>query len=389
MDMKILVAPDSFKGSLGAQEAALCIRDGLLAVDAHLEVDCLPLADGGEGTLEAIAAAFPEAQWKTSLVRGPMGQPVKAQWLWLSDKKTAFLEMAQASGLSLVPAELRNPMRASTFGTGQLILDALALDPEEVVLTLGGSATVDGGVGMAEALGYRFLDRAGERIGEGGAALSRLHSIDPSVKHPVFQRQSCLFSCLVDVDSPLLGPSGAAAVYGPQKGADAEQVALLEQGLERLDHVATEAFGGRIAQQPGAGAAGGLSAGLAWFCGARWTSGSQKILELLSFERRLAGVSLIITGEGCVDGQTLNGKVVHAVSLRAREHGIPVWILAGRKGTGWERVADRVQCCSSIAERVPDASVSMQNAPEELSKLASELWRASLGGSSLPSERPS
>jgi glycerate kinase len=289
-----------------------------------VEITLLPLADGGEGTAMILQRAV-GGSWHSVRVRGPLGQPVMAQMLRLRDPEVAVVELAQASGLGL--CQPLDPLRASTFGTGELIRVALDWPIEEIWVALGGSATVDGGMGLAQALGYRCWDPDGEHVRLGGGELLNVARIEPP-KRTDFKTKRIRGLC--DVDAPLLGPKGAARVFGPQKGATPEQVERLEAGLAHLARILERDLGVRVAGIPGAGAAGGAGAGLVAFCGASLESGSDRVLEAVGFERYLSQSDLLITGEGCFDAQSLMGKGVGAVIEQARARAIPTLVIAGQ-----------------------------------------------------------
>jgi glycerate kinase len=335
--MRIIVAPDSFKGSVSALGVAEAMERGIRAVFPAAEVIKVPIADGGEGTVEALVAATAGRLMHTK-VTGPMGEPLSAHWGISGDGLTAFIEMASASGLPLVPKERRDPRIASTFGTGELMKAALDAGLRRLVVGIGGSATNDGGSGMARALGVRFLDAEGHDLPEGGAALARLARIDLSGLDQRLAETSILVAC--DVDNPLCGSRGASAVYGPQKGATPEMVAELDGALAVLAKVATAVTGRDIASSPGAGAAGGLGAGLLFFTPASLRPGVSIVLETTGFETLIQDVDLVITGEGRTDFQTAMGKAPVGVAEVARRHGVPVICLSGGLGDGADEVLD-------------------------------------------------
>jgi len=333
--MRIIVAPDSFKGCLSALGVAQAMARGIHEVWPRAEVVQVPIADGGEGTVEAMVAAT-GGRLERTRVAGPLGDPVDAAWGVLGDGRTAVVEMAAASGLPLVPPARRDPRAASTAGTGQLVRAVLDAGLRKLVIGIGGSATNDGGTGLASALGARFLDAQGRNLPPGGAALARLDRIDLAGLDPRLDELEILVAC--DVDNPLTGPRGASAVYGPQKGATPEMVAELDHALEVLARVATAATGRSVADQPGAGAAGGLGAGLLWFTPARLRPGVGIVLEATGFEAKVAGADLVFTGEGRTDAQTAMGKAPVGVAAVAQRHGVPVVCLAGGLGEGADAV---------------------------------------------------
>ena len=333
--MRIIVAPDSFKGSVSALGVAEAMERGIHAVFPAAEVLKVPIADGGEGTVEALVAAT-GGRLLHAEVRGPLGEPVRAHWGISGDGTTAFIEMASASGLPLVPNDRRDPRVTSTFGTGELMKAALDAGLRKLVIGIGGSATNDGGTGMARALGVRFLDAEGHDLPEGGAALARLARIDLSGLDPRLAQASVLVAC--DVDNPLCGPKGASAVYGPQKGATPEMVQELDAALGVFAGVAQAATGRDIALLPGAGAAGGLGAGLLFFTPASLRPGVAIVLETTGFEALVQGADLVITGEGRTDFQTAMGKAPVGVAAVAKRHGVPVVCIAGGLGDGADEV---------------------------------------------------
>lgn len=346
--MRIIVAPDSFKGSVTALGVAQAMARGIHAVFPEAEVVLVPIADGGEGTVEALVAATHGHRMYTT-VRGPLGQPVKAVWGVSGDASTAFIEMASASGLPLVPVEQRDPRLTSTFGTGELIKAALDVGLRKFVIGIGGSATNDGGAGMARALGARFLDAAGRELPEGGAALVRLDRIDTSALDPRLAAVSILVAC--DVDNPLYGPRGASAVYGPQKGATPEMVAELDLALGVFALVAGQTMNRDAALQPGAGAAGGLGAGLLFFTPAKLRPGVSIVLETTGFEALVQSADLVITGEGRTDFQTAMGKAPVGVADVAKHYGVPVICLSGGLGEGADDVL--IHGIDALASVVP------------------------------------
>jgi glycerate 2-kinase len=316
--MRVVVAPDSFKGSIGAEGAAAAIAEGWRGARPGDDLVCLPLADGGEGTLQVLAATDPAARWHPVEVTGPDGRTVASRWLEFRDA-TGYIELAQASGLPLMAA--LDPLGAQTVGTGQLIADAIDAGARRIVVALGGSASTDGGTGALAALGARFLDGAGRELPGGGGALRDLASADLTGLRPP---PPAGVTGLTDVRAPLLGPGGAAAVFGPQKGADEAQVAILEAGLTRLALV----LGGDPDAQ-GAGAAGGTGYGFAAAWGARLTPGAAEICRSVGLDQQLSRADLVLTGEGCYDASSGNGKITGAVLAAAAQAGVPAVLVAG------------------------------------------------------------
>lgn len=319
----ILVAPTSFKGTIGAAEAAAALAAGARRVRPHAEVVEAPLSDGGPGLIDALRRA-PAAPLPRVVVTGPLGERTTAPVLVVDGR--ALVESADACGLHLVPPGRRDPLRTTTRGVGELLLRAAAMPGvRELVCGLGGSATVDGGTGLARALGFAFLDAAGQLLPEGGGALDRLARIAP----PAARVPLPAVTALCDVASPLLGPQGAAPVFGPQKGADALGVARLEAGLQRLAERIRLDLGGDVTALAGGGAAGGLGAGLVAFAGARLLPGSEWVLDAVGFDAALARARLVLTGEGAYDEQSALGKVAGEVIRRARARGVPVLLVCG------------------------------------------------------------
>jgi len=326
---KVLVAPASFKGSLSAFEAGEAIRLGLTRVVHGADVRVVPVADGGEGTVEALRLAV-GGQPRVSLVTGPLGtETVPATWAVLADGRTAVVEMAQASGLPLVPPGRRDPMVTTTAGTGELIREALASGCRTILVGLGGSATVDGGLGAMRALGAGLYDDRGRPVPSGGRGLLSLARIDPSGL--LKDLGPVRFVALADVDNPLVGPDGAAPVFGPQKGADETTVGLLARGLENLARVAARdlGLGYDLGLLPGAGAAGGLGAALTAFLGAEIVSGIDYVMDVVALAEKVAWSDFVVTGEGQLDGQSRRGKAQSGVARLARQAGKPVVAVVG------------------------------------------------------------
>ncbi len=331
--MKFVIAPDSFKESISAPDAAAAIARGIRRVYPDAECDLCPIADGGEGTVEALVAAT-GGSVRHAWVMGPLGEKVHAAWGLLGDDKTAVVEMAAASGLPLVPVEKRNPMLTTTYGTGELIKAALDAGVTRIILGIGGSATTDGGTGVAQALGYAFLDPSGTRINGimTGGKMAEVGSIDRSGVDSRLAGVTVVVAC--DVTNPLTGPSGAPAVYGPQKGATPEMVHALDAGLARLAGVIRSTMGLDVQMLPGAGAAGGLGAGSIAFLNATLSPGIALVLEAVGFDARVKGASACLTGEGRIDGQSLAGKACLGVAHGALKHGVRTWALVGSAGPG-------------------------------------------------------
>jgi glycerate kinase len=336
--MNIIVAPDSFKGSLTALEAADAIIQGVLDILPDAEIVSIPLADGGEGTVEALVRAT-RGRLCHAEVTGPLGETVEAQFGLLGDDVTGVIEMAQAAGLYLVPEKNRNPLLATTYGVGQLMLAALDQGCTQLIVGIGGSATNDGGAGMAQALGIRLLDEKGNELRRGAASLMSLAKIDTTGLDPRIPRTKIWAAS--DVTNPLCGPTGASAVYGPQKGASSQMVAMLDKALWHLGEVISEQLGVEVREMPGTGAAGGLGAGLVAFAGARLRSGASLILELLHFEEYLEAADLVLTGEGKVDEQTQYGKALSGIAMLAEKHHVPVIAFTGCLAEEEDKLAQR------------------------------------------------
>lgn len=331
--MKIVICPDSFKESLSATAAAQAIAEGVREVWPDADCVCLPLADGGEGTLDALVSAT-GGQLLTRQVQGPLGQPTLARFAVLGDGKTALIEMAEAAGLPLLLPAQRDPLRASTYGVGELMAAALDLRVTRILLGLGGSATQDGGAGMLQALGARLLDADGQPLPPGGAALRQLAQLHLDGLDPRLARVTVEVAC--DVDNPLCGPRGSSAVFAPQKGADAAGVALLDTALAHWGAHLAQATGRPVAELPGAGAAGGMGAAALAVFAARLRPGIDWVMDALDFNAALHGADWVISGEGRADGQSAGGKVVSGVARRAQAAGVPLLVLAGSLGDGYQ-----------------------------------------------------
>ena len=339
--MKIVIAPDSFKESLSAEGVASAIEAGWLNVFPEATVEKVPVADGGEGTTEALVAATSGEQFNEP-VQDPLGREISAHWGLLGETSdgliTAVVECASASGLECLSSEERDPLIASTYGTGQLILKALDKGARRIILGLGGSATNDGGVGMLSALGAAFLDSEGNPLPPGGEALHNLSKIDLSEFDSRLADTEFLVAC--DVDNPLLGPRGASAIFGPQKGATPELVERLDKALAQFADIAEPLMDKQGRELEGAGAAGGLGFGLVMFLNARLAPGVDLVLEAVQFKKRLEGADLVITGEGRMDGQSLGGKTPVGVARWAKEINLPVIAICGSVGEGAEAIHD-------------------------------------------------
>jgi glycerate kinase len=376
--LKIVAAPNAFKESLSAPDAAMSIAAGVHRVLPDAEVIQVPVADGGDGTVEALVAAT-GGEIIRQQVTGPLGEPVNAYFGLLGDKQTAVVEMAVASGLHLVPEEKRNPMKTTTYGTGELIAAALDQGADHIIVGIGGSATVDGGAGMAQALGCSLLDAEGGDIPRGGEGLARLARIDLGGRHPAVSQVTVVVAC--DVDNPLTGPKGAPAVYGPQKGATPEMVRRLDEDLANYARVIARDLDIEVNTVPGAGAAGGLGAGLMAFLGARLKSGVDIVIEASRLEEKLAGTHLVITGEGKLDSQTAFGKAPIGVARLAKEHGIPVVALAGTLAEdAFTLVSHGIDAVFSIVPGPVSLEEAMSRADEFTSRTTEQITRLLLLG---------
>ncbi|MDX1303879.1 glycerate kinase [Photobacterium sp.] len=324
--MKIVIAPDSYKESLTAMEVATAIEAGFRQVLPDAEYYKLPMADGGEGTVQSLVDATNGTVIECP-VTGPMGEPVQGFYGLMGDGKTAIIEMAAASGLHLVPTEQRNPLQTTTYGTGELIKAVLAQGVEHIIVGIGGSATNDGGIGMAQALGIRMLDADGKEIGYGGGALARLNTIDMSGLDPRLADVKLEVAC--DVDNPLCGPKGASHVFGPQKGATPEMVEQLDANLARYAEIINRQLGRDVKDMAGAGAAGGLGAALLGLLQASLRPGIDIVMDAVNLSDIVADADLVITGEGRIDSQTIHGKTPIGIARTAKKFHLPVIAIAG------------------------------------------------------------
>lgn len=335
--MKIVVAPDSFKGSLTAAEAARAMEGGIRRVCSDAEVNLVPMADGGEGFVDAVLMAK-GGHIETTQVLNPLGEEIEARYGICEDGVTAVIEMAAASGITLIAPEQRNSLVTTSYGTGELIRHALDAGCRTILVGIGGSATTDGGAGMAQALGVRFIGAGNKAINEPlpGGRLSEIERIEMGSLERRIAECEIVVAC--DVDNPLLGPRGAARIYGPQKGATPEQVEVLEKNLLHFSRLIVRDLSHDVSNIPGAGAAGGLGAGLIAFCNATLKPGIELIMEIVQFEKQLQGADLVLTGEGRTDAQTVSGKTPWGVAQAAKQFGIPVILLTGEIGEGAEQL---------------------------------------------------
>ncbi len=372
MPLKIVTAMDSFKGTMSSIEACERVKNGIQDVIPDAEVVCIPVADGGEGTVEAFHYVLGGELIRTT-VTGPLFEPVEAEYLILPDGRTAVIEMAAASGLPLV-GERKNPLKTTTKGTGELLRHAAERGCTHILLGLGGSATNDGGAGALAALGIKLLDAAGAEIEPTGGGLSALSRIDSSEMAPCMKE--CRLTLLCDVDNPLCGENGASAVYGPQKGADEAQVALLDRNLRRLAACIRQTTGREVETLPGGGAAGGIAAGLAGFFEVELRPGIQLLLETTGFQKLAAGADLVITGEGRIDFQSVRGKVPYGIGMAARTAGVPAIVIAGDMGSGYDAIYDcGIEAVFSINHLAKPYREVRERSPEDLQDTVRNLAR--------------
>lgn len=372
--MKIVIAPDSFKESLTAVEVAQSIQMGLERVWPDAEFLKVPVADGGEGTVQSLIDAT-SGQKVFTETTGPLGETVQACYGVLGDGKTAVIEIAEASGLHLVPAEKRDPKITSSFGTGELIKHALSQGISRLIVGLGGSATNDAGAGMLAALGVTFIDKTGEEfVPVGGASLANLARVDTSKLDPRLHQCEVVVAC--DVDNPLCGALGASAVFGPQKGATEQDVTLLDQSLEIFGQVTEKNVGVDVLTAAGAGAAGGMGAALLGYANAVLKPGIEIVLDTVNLESKLIGANIVITGEGKIDDQTVHGKTPVGVAKLAKQFNLPVIALAGCTGSHFQAVyehgIDAVYAClprpMSLQEAFHEAASNLANVAENVAR---------------------
>lgn len=372
--MKIVLAPDSFKESMTASRAVAAMREGIRSALPDAECIGVPMADGGEGTVDAVVDAL-GGDRVTETVQDPLGRPVAATYGYVAERHLAVIEMAAASGLELVAPEDRDILRASTFGVGQLIISALDHGATDLLIGIGGSATNDGGAGMLEALGVRLTDTDGTALPPGGAALARLQRIDVSGLDP--RLADIRIRIASDVTAPLLGTGGASAVFGPQKGAAPTDVVTLEAGLTRLVEVTETVLGHAGPDRPGAGAAGGLGFGLMEFLAAECDPGVELIAETVGLEQSLAGADWVFTGEGSVDAQTMLGKTPFGVARLAARAGARVVIFAGRVAPDADvLLANGVDKLVAITTPGTPLAQALREGPESLARAAAAVCRS-------------
>ncbi|WP_428910062.1 glycerate kinase [Niallia sp. Krafla_26] len=361
--MKIIIAPDSFKGSLTSLEVSLAIEKGIKKAFPQAETILVPVADGGEGTMDSLVAATNGHNVEVT-VRGPLLNPVQASYGVLGDQETCVIEMASASGLTLIEPEQRNPLLATTYGTGELIKKALDNGCKKFILAIGGSATNDGGIGMLQALGMRLLDATGNEVGNGAAELERIVEIDEQNFDP--RIKDCQFFIASDVQNPLIGPKGASYVFGPQKGADESMVAFLDSSLSKWADLVERKTGVRLHDQAGAGAAGGLGGAFQAFFPSSTTRGIDIVVEYTGLEEKMNGAACVFTGEGQIDFQTASGKTPMGVAQVAKKQGIPVFVLSGSIGKG---IHELYQYGITSIHSIVNTPMDLQEAINRASKL--------------------
>ena len=368
---RYLCAPDSFKESLTAMEAARAMAQGIENADHDAEVRCLPMADGGEGTARALVDAT-GGSMRAVPVHDPLGRPVEGHFGLLADGTTAVVETAEASGLALLEAKERNPLIASSYGTGELMLAAVRSGAKRIIVGLGGSATNDAGAGLLQALGVRLLDKNGNDLAHGGAALANLTTIDISTMDPALKNVAITAAC--DVTNPLTGPTGASAVFGPQKGASKDDVATLDAALAHFAQVIDSQLGVAVNDVPGAGAAGGIGASLKGFLNAEFRPGIAIVIEQSGLDAAAQWADVVFTGEGSIDFQTKFGKTPAGVAETAKRHGKPVIAVAGHIGTGIDELhevgIDAVfgiaPGAASLSELLADAAANVTRTTEQI-----------------------
>jgi glycerate kinase len=374
--MKIVIAPDSFKGNMTAKEASDAIEIGIRRIFPNAEIVKVPMADGGEGTVQALVDAT-NGKIVSAEVCDPLGNRIIANYGILGGSitpKTAVIEMATASGLPLVPRDKRNPMITTTYGTGELIKSALDNNCKALIVGIGGSATTDGGAGMAQALGVKLLDKDGKDIPRGGGGLKYLDKIDISHIDKRLSEITTTVAC--DVDNPLVGSRGAPAVFGPQKGATPEMVKLLDEYLDRYADIIKHDLGVDVKETPGAGAAGGLGAGLMAFLGAKLKSGIDIVIEASGLEQEIKNANIVITGEGKIDRQTIYGKTPIGVAKTAKKYGLPVIAFAGNIGSDSYVVYDNgIDALMSIISYPMTLEIAMKRSKELLADSVERAFR--------------
>jgi glycerate 2-kinase len=371
--MKIIVAPDSFKESLSAKAVASAISKGILKVLPKAEIVQIPVSDGGEGLLDALVEVLGGERFSV-FVKDPLLRTIKAEYGIIDKGKTAIIEMARASGLELLKESERSPLITSTYGTGQLIADALDRGCTKIILGIGGSATNDGGMGMVKALGGKFKNRNNRDIGSGGVALADLYKIDLSELDQRILNCEIITAC--DVTNPLTGKNGASFIYGAQKGGTAEQLRILDNNLIHYASVIRNDLGIEVETVKGAGAAGGMGAALLAFFDAELVNGIDLILKTLQLEKHIKNSDLVITGEGKIDKQTLNGKVIAGLAQIAKKHKVPLIAIAGKLGEGIEPLYEQgIHAIFSIVDQPMELNEALKNADKLIQNLVENIMR--------------
>lgn len=375
--MKFLIAPDKFKGSLTAQEVSDNIALGIRDAIPDAEIEIAPMADGGEGTAEAIGRAR-GGEWVTCAAHGPLGDAIEASYIWLEGSASAVMEMSEVAGMRRLKNDVRDVLHANTFGVGEMLLDAARRGAREIIIGLGGSATNDGGLGMARALGFRFLEEGETEFTDGPMPLTELtrivrpvaaalvpgaYPVPRSLAQAPLPRAKIIGA--VDVQNPLLGPNGATHTFGPQKGATAEQLEILERAMTRLADVAARDFGHDFRNEPGTGAAGGLGFGLMSFCDAKIRPGFEVVSEAVGLEDRIQRADVIVTGEGKLDDQTLLGKTPSGVAALARKFDKPIFAIVGRADAN-SKARDLFDGVYELAGPIPEARQLLRERASEL-----------------------
>lgn len=367
--MKIIIAPNSFKGSLDAFQVAKAIEDGINSSRLSAECEIMPIADGGDHTLE-VFQRWQGGNIESESVRDPLGREVEANWLYIEEKETAVIEMAKASGISLLREEELDPLKTSSYGTGQLISAAIAQGVKKIILGLGGSATVDAGLGILQALGAQLYDSHGDQISHWCNPLLEIHEIEFEDTDGKFN--DVQFSILCDVENPLLGEEGAAHVFGPQKGADPAMVRRLESAMKNFNDIIIRRTGEDLSEMPGAGAAGGIAVTLKAFFSATMQNGVDYLLSNMGFEEKIKRADLLITAEGKVDQQTLQGKGPYGVAKKAGDHGVPSIILAG-KADDIEQLNKGFSVVFAITNGPMSLKEAMKNTTRDLKSTAAQI----------------
>lgn len=384
---KIVIAPDSFKGNLTSLQVASCLEKGIKRVLPKVKCVKIPMADGGEGTVQSMVDAA-KGKFVSKRVKGPAGKLVTAKYGWLAKDKTAVIEMAEASGLPLVKGREKNPLKTTTYGTGQLILDAINKGAKKIIIGIGGSATNDGGVGMAQALGVRFLNVNGKEIKElgSGGMIAKVASIDAQAIDPRVAKTKIVVAC--DVENPLFGKKGASHVFGPQKGATPKMVQQLDENLKNLSKLMKQDLKKDVGRMPGAGAAGGLGAGLVAFAGAKLQSGIDIVVQATNLTKYIKGADLVLTGEGRVDFQTAFGKTPSGVAKAAKKHNVPVIAIGGALSDDARQVFDHgIDCIESAAAKDMSLETAIQNSKQDLANAAERVIRMILIGRNMASKK--